>query len=98
LSRRPVAAIPSVSRVRTLEDRVDELAADVEDAPSKDDLQQLDKRQQELADKVDALDEQVTQAGESLDTATQDIDTLKQDVEDLQQRVDVLEAGAAPPP
>jgi peptidoglycan hydrolase CwlO-like protein len=89
----------SVSRVAALENRVDALAADVNNAASKDDLQQLSKRQQELAGKVDALDKQATQTAAGLDTVTNDVDTLKQDVADLQQRVDALEAsGTAPPP
>jgi peptidoglycan hydrolase CwlO-like protein len=88
----------SVSRVSTLEDRVDELAADVKNAASKDDLQQLSKREQELADKVDELDKQATQTAGDLDTVSNDVDTLQQDVEDLQGRVDALEQGAVPPP
>jgi peptidoglycan hydrolase CwlO-like protein len=87
----------SVSRVRALEDRVDRLAADVENAAPQDDLQQLDRRQQELTDKVDGLDEQVTQTAEDLENVPQDIETLKQDVDDLQQRVEALEQGAAAP-
>jgi len=89
----------SVSRVRALEDRVDALAADVKNAASKDDLQQLNRREQELADKVDALDKQATQTADDLDTVTNDVDTLKQDVDDLKTRVDALEqSGTAPPP
>src|SRR4051795_13475969 len=43
----------SVSRVAALEDRVDALAAKVDNAASKDDLQQLNRRAGELAGKVD---------------------------------------------
>jgi uncharacterized protein HemX len=89
----------SVSRVRALEDRVDELAADLNNAPSKAALQQLNRREQELAGKVDALDKQATQTADDLDTVTTDVDTLKQDVDDLKTRVDALEqGGTAPPP
>jgi hypothetical protein len=88
----------SVSRVSALEDQVDELSDDVKNAASKDDLQQVSRREQELADKVDDLDTRATQTSEDLATATQEIETLKQDVADLQQRLDALEQGDASPP
>jgi peptidoglycan hydrolase CwlO-like protein len=88
----------SVSRVRALENHVDALAADVKNAASQNDLQRLNRREQELAGKVDALDKQATQTSDDLDTVTSDVDTLKQDVQDLQQRVDALEQGSAAPP
>jgi uncharacterized protein HemX len=89
----------SVSRVSALENRVDDLAAKVNNAATKDDLQQLNRREAELAGKVDALDKQATQTADDLDTVTNDVDTLKQDVDDLKTRVDALEqGGTAPPP
>jgi peptidoglycan hydrolase CwlO-like protein len=89
----------SVSRVSTLENRVDTLATKVDNAATKNDLQQLNRREGELAGKVDALDKQATQTTADLDTVKQDVATLKQDVQDLQQRVDALEqSSTAPPP
>jgi peptidoglycan hydrolase CwlO-like protein len=90
----------SVSRVSALEDKVDQLAADVKDAAraKQDDLQQLNKREQELAAKVEDLDTRATKTSDDLGTVSNDVDTLKQDVDDLQQRVDALESGAAAPP
>jgi uncharacterized protein HemX len=88
----------SVSRVSALEKQVDDLEAEVNNAASKDDLQQLSKREQELAGKVDDLDETASQTADDLDTVSKDVDTLRQAVEDLQQRVDALEQGAAAPP
>ena len=54
----------SASRVTALEDQVDELSDDVKNAASKDDLQQLSRREQELADKVDDLDKRATQTSD----------------------------------
>ena len=88
----------TASQVTALEDQVDELNTDVNNAATKNEVQQLSKREQELADKVDELDKQATKTAGDLDTVSTDVDTLKQDVEDLQQRVDALEQGAAAPP
>jgi uncharacterized protein HemX len=88
----------SASRVSALEDQVNDLEADVKNSASKNDLQQLSKREQELAAKVDDLDQQSTQTADDLATVSKDVQTLQQDVEDLQGRVDALEQGAAAPP
>jgi peptidoglycan hydrolase CwlO-like protein len=88
----------SASRVSALENQVDDLEADVKNSASKSDLQQLSKREQELAAKVDDLDKQVTQTADAVGTVSKDVQTLQQDVEDLQGRVDALEQDAAAPP
>jgi len=88
----------SVSRVRALEDQVDQLAAGVDSAAQRDDLQRLNRRQQELAGKVNALDEQVARATTRLEPLPQDVERLQQDVEALERRIDALEQDAAPSP
>ena len=95
-SDEPKAA--SASQVSALEHQVNDLEADVKNSASKNDLQQLSKREQELAAKVDELDTQTTQTADGVSTVSKDVDTLQQDVEDLQGRVDALEQGAAAPP
>ncbi len=88
----------SASQVSALENQVNDLEAEVKNSASKNDLQQLSKREQELAAKVDELDKQTTQTADDVGTVSKDVETLQQDVEDLQGRVDALEQGAAAPP
>jgi peptidoglycan hydrolase CwlO-like protein len=88
----------SVSRVRALEDHVDQLDADLQNAAPKNGVQRLDRRIRELAGKVEDVDGRVARTTGDLDTATQDIDALREEVEDLRQRLDAIEQGAAPAP
>lgn len=67
-------------QIRALEDRVDELEAEVERAPSRVEVSIRDE-QQSLDERVDALEQGTS------DT----IEAVRQDVEELQERVEELE-------
>ena len=72
----------SAARVSALDDRVDQLRADVYDKASKSSVSQL-------RSDVDQLQQDVSKA--KTQDPTQEIDQLKQDVDDLNKRVDDLE-------
>lgn len=81
--------VASETRVAELEDRVDELGERSENAVRPRDLDQLDQRQSELSDRIDAVEEQAGQG--NADDLQQSIDQLSNDLEQLSQRVDELE-------
>jgi peptidoglycan hydrolase CwlO-like protein len=76
----------SSERVSGLEDRVDTLEGDVEDAASDESVSRLRQQQEDLGEQVDQLSEQ------SSDSDAQDsVEQLSQQVDELGQRVDDLE-------
>jgi outer membrane murein-binding lipoprotein Lpp len=76
----------SSERVSRLEDRVDELEGDVEDAASDESVSRLRQEQEDLAEQVGQLSEQ-----SSGSDSQEAVDQLEQQVEDLGGRVDDLE-------
>jgi phage shock protein A len=80
----------SSERVSQLEDRVDELESDVEDAASDEAVSRLRDQQEELSTRVDELSEQSSgsDAEESVGQLEQQVEELGQRVDDLQQQVE----------
>jgi hypothetical protein len=89
----------SSERVSRLEDRVDTLEGDVEDAASDDSVSRLRQQQEDLSEQVDQLDEQASgsDAQESVDQLEQQVDELGQRVDDLEQQQQ-QDGGGEPPP
>ena len=78
------------SQVSALDERVDELESQAEDSASKGSVSNLRSDQEDLADRVKALEDQAEEGGDT-QALQQAIDDLSQSVEDLEGRVDDLE-------
>jgi DNA repair exonuclease SbcCD ATPase subunit len=88
----------SNERVSRLEDRVDTLEGDVEDAASDNSVSELRQQQEDLGEEVEQLSEQSSgsDAEESVQQLEQQVEELGQRVDDLEQQPDA--GGEEPPP
>jgi TolA-binding protein len=91
----------STERVRDLEERVDRVESRTGDAPSGEDVGEVREQQEELAGRVEALEERAEQtppvSQETVENLQQQVGELAGDVELLGQRVEAIEEQGAQP-
>jgi chromosome segregation ATPase len=81
-------------RVERLEDRLDEVESDVEDAASQTGAAEIRETQRDLQSRLQALEEASGDSAamrEAVEEVAQSVETLQESVDELEARLDILE-------